>query len=270
MFSRAANVMMASSDLDGVLILDASVAANGEHRRTNGSGTDLPSESYQSRSSSDEGSSNATEDSSYAKSSTSSKICQLLGIATPEQGDTTEHGLMLESDLARLLREYPHGKIFTFTSEGLSLSSTEEGSSSPSVPEHLEPPALSKRKTKERLKSGPAAIQAMFPKARSVAFIPFWDFERSRWFAGCLCWSNDAYRLLSASVDLAYFKIFSNSIMRELSRLDAVTSNQVSYTYIRKGTLDGAQILSTITSTQLHPHPFGRSHFIADFFECLG
>ena len=58
------------------------------------------------------------------------------------------------------------------------------------------------------------------------SLVPFWDFERARWFAGCLCWSNDAYRLLSASVDLAYFKIFSHSIMRELSRLDAVALNQ--------------------------------------------
>jgi hypothetical protein len=32
--------------------------------------------------------------------------------------------------------------------------------------------------------------------------------------------------LLSASVDLAYLKIFSHSIMRELSRLDAVALNQ--------------------------------------------
>ncbi|KAG9384836.1 sensor histidine kinase response [Pyrenophora tritici-repentis] len=231
MFSRAANVMMASSDLDGVLILDASVAANGDQRRTNGSGTELPSESYQSRSSSDEGSSNNTEDSSHVKSS-SSKICQLLGVATPNDGDAADYGMMLESDLARLFREYPHGKVFTYTSEGLSLSSTEEGSSSPSVTEHLEPPTHSKRKTKERPRSGSVAIQAMFPKARSVAFIPFWDFERSRWFAGCLCWSNDAYRLLSSSVDLAYFKIFSNSIMRELSRLDAVTSNQAKTTFV--------------------------------------
>ncbi|CAE7193919.1 hypothetical protein PTNB73_08715 [Pyrenophora teres f. teres] len=232
MFSRAANVMMASSDLDGVLILDASVAANGDPRQTNGSGTEPPSESYQSRSSSDEGSSNNTEDSSHVQSSSSSKICQLLGVATQGHDDTTDYGTMLESDLARLFREYPHGKVFTYTSEGLSLSSTEESSSSPSVPEHLEPPTHSNRKTKVRPKSGSAAIQAMFPKARSVAFIPFWDFERSRWFAGCLCWSNDAYRLLSASVDLAYFKIFSNSIMRELSRLDAVASNQAKTTFV--------------------------------------
>lgn len=231
MFSRAASVMMSSSDLDGVLILDASVAANGGQRRASsvsGSGTDAHSESCQSRSSGDDSSSNSTEGHPYGASSPSSKMCQLLGVATPSDKDNPEYGPLLESDLSRLFHEYPHGKIFTFNADGYSLSSTEESSSNPKVTEHLSPFTPSRRKTNARTQRGSTAIQAMFPKARSVAFIPFWDFERSRWFAGCLCWNNDPYRLLSASVDLAYFKIFSHSIMRELSRLDAVALSQVS------------------------------------------
>jgi hypothetical protein len=236
MFSRAANVMMSSSDLDGVLILDASVAANGGQRRAHsvtGSGTEVPSESYQSRSSSDDASSNSTDGRPRGASSSSSKMCQLLGVATPSD-DNPEYGTLLEPDLSRLFHEYPHGKIFTFSAEGHSLSSTEEYSSSPNVTEHLSPVTPSKRKKNGRPQRGSTAIQAMFPKARSVAFIPFWDFERARWFAGCLCWCNDPYRLLSASVDLSYFKIFSHSIMRELSRLDAVSLSQVSTEELRE------------------------------------
>jgi hypothetical protein len=228
MFSRAANVMVASSDLDGVLILDASVAANGGQRRAtaaSGSGTDIPSE-YHSRSSSDDASSNSA-GSTQPSISTTSKMCQLLGVATPSDRENADYGTLLEPDLARLFHEYPHGKIFTYNTEGLSLSSTEESPSSAGVPEHLAPPTASKRKTNDRPQRGSIAIRGMFSRARSVAFIPLWDFERSRWFAGCLCWSNDPNRLLSASVDLAYFKIFSHSIMRELSRLDAVSLNQV-------------------------------------------
>jgi hypothetical protein len=155
-------------------------------------------------------------------------MCQLLGVATPSDKDNPDYGTLLEPVLSRLFHEFPHGKIFTFSGEGHSLSSTEDSSADPNATEHLSPATLSKRKTDGRPQRGSIAIQAMFPKARSVAFIPFWDFERARWFAGCLCWSNDPYRLLSASVDLAYFKIFSHSIMRELSRLDAVALNQVS------------------------------------------
>jgi hypothetical protein len=235
MFSRAANVMVASSDLDGVLILDASVAANGGQRRAtaaSGSGTDIPSE-YYSRSSSDDTSSNSA-GSTQPSISTTSKMCQLLGVATPSDRENADYGTLLEPDLARLFHEYPHGKIFTYNAEGLSLSSTEESPSSANVSEHLAPPTSSKRKSNDRPQKGSNAIREMFSRARSVAFIPFWDYERSRWFAGCLCWSNDPNRLLSASVDLAYFKIFSHSIMRELSRLDALTLNQVSLQVLEK------------------------------------
>ncbi|KAI4629137.1 uncharacterized protein J4E87_003398 [Alternaria ethzedia] len=186
MFSRAANLLMSSSDLDGVLILDASVAASGGQRRNNSasrSGTEAPSESYRSRSSSDEASSNSTEGYARGTSSSTSKMCQLLGVATPSDKEP-EYGTLLEPDLSRLFHEYPHGKIFTFSAEGDSLSSSEETVSSLKVAEHLSPTPLTKRKTNDRTQRGSAAIQAMFPKARSIAFIPFWDFERSRWFAG--------------------------------------------------------------------------------------
>jgi hypothetical protein len=151
----------------------------------------------------------------------------VLGVATSNDKGNAAHGELLEFDLARMLREYPHGKIFTFTAHGIFLSSTDEKASSPHVTEQLPRTVPSNRQTKNWPKRCSEAIKAMFPEAFSVAFVPFWDFERSRWFAGCLCWSNDPYRLLSPSVDLVYFKIFSNSIMRELSRLDAVASDQV-------------------------------------------
>ena len=234
MFSRAANVMMASSDLDGVLILDASVAANGSRRNQKGaeSGHATPSESYHSRSSSsdDDTSSAGIGGRSRGTSASTSKMCQVLGVATPGDDTSTDYGTLLEPDLGRLFHEYPHGKIFTFTAGGLSLSSTEEGSGG--MQGNLVTEGSPKRRANARSIRGSVAVQEMFPGARSVAFIPFWDFERSRWFAGCLCWSNDPYRLLSAAVDLAYFKIFSHSIMRELSRLDAMSLSQAKTTFV--------------------------------------
>lgn len=127
-----------------------------------------------------------------------------------------------------MLHEYPRGKIFTLSADGVFVSSTDETTSSPHVTQQLPRTAPSKRQTKNWSKRCSEVIKEMFPGAFSVAFVPFWDFERSRWFAGCLCWSNDSYRLLSPSVDLMYFKIFSSSIMRELSRLDALSLDQVS------------------------------------------
>lgn len=235
MFTRAANLMMASSHLDGVVILDASVAVNGNRNTTtnSGSGTDAAYESHNSISSSSDELGCAEPDLTQRRmSSATSKACQVLGVATTPDGAGELYGKLAEQDLSRLFHEYPNGKIFAFAAGGQSMSSTEEGSvSSGTNSEQPGVAASPKRGNNKRSRRGPSAVQAMFPNARSVAFIPFWDYERSRWFAGCLCWSNDPYRLLSASVDLAYFKIFSHSIMRELSRLDAIALNEVCYLY---------------------------------------
>ncbi|KAH7401588.1 hypothetical protein BKA66DRAFT_405445 [Pyrenochaeta sp. MPI-SDFR-AT-0127] len=237
MFSRAANIMMASSTLDGVLILDASVAANGQRRSSPGpgNGAEHQSESYSSRSSSsDEG--NTIGNPHRGTSSSSSKMCQVLGIATRDGG--SQHGALLEPDLVRLFTAYSRGKIFTFTAEGTSLSSTEEQSSNSNADAPDEtarkapPPPLRQKKPSIQALRSAETLQNIFPGARSIAFVPFWDYERSRWFAGCLCWSNSPYRMLSPTVDLPYYKVFSHSIMRELSRLDAMALNQAKTTFV--------------------------------------
>lgn len=235
MFSRAAHVMMASSALDGVLILDASVAANGQRHPSPGpdSSSENKCESHHSRSTSSDEESTGGDNMRGGVSSSSSKVCQVLGVATRD--GSSEYESLLEPDLARLLHEYSHGKVFTFTEGGLSMSSTDELVSPVGdlavldkiVSKAASPSPPRRRNISNRALRSSNAVKAMFPGARSVAFVPFWDYERSRWFAGCLCWSDNPDRLLSHSVDLAYFKVFSHSIMRELSRLDALALNQV-------------------------------------------
>ncbi|KAL5375022.1 hypothetical protein DPSP01_011512 [Paraphaeosphaeria sporulosa] len=231
MFSRAANVMMASSNLDGVLILDASVAATG-HRQFPGSNEEEAGSGESSNSASSSSDTGSTVSSRHEMHEEKSpKKCSVLGYALRgrSNNDGTEFGTLLERDLARLLKEWSTGKITNFTATGASVSSTDDTSSNASAGEEgaLDP----KKKGGRRFRSS-AAVHALLPNARSVAFVPFWDYERSRWFAGCLCWSNSPQRLLSSTVDLNYFKIFSDSIMRELSRLDALASHQQKTTFV--------------------------------------
>jgi signal transduction histidine kinase len=248
MFSRAANVMMASSNLNGVVILDASVAANQHHQRQSsqgsqdrttgtgtgtGTGTEDAGDSYQSRtSSSDEGTTQRAR-----RVEKGAKVCQVLGSATSkidpfvDAGVDLLHGSLLETDLTHMLHDYPHGKVITFDMDGVALSSTDEGTSS-GVSEISNYESAKRKATGNRTSRITKAMIEMLPGARSVAFVPFWDYERSRWFAGGLCWSTSPNRLLSASVDLAYFKVFSHSIMRELSRLDALALNQAKTTFV--------------------------------------
>ena len=238
MFERAASVMMASSNLDGVVILDASVAANRNHEgRSSQEGhteSERTGDSYQTKtSSSDE------DEFSYADTTrvSTSKACQVLGSAVSdranhaEPGTKSPYGTLLEADLTRMLHDYPSGKIVTFDVEGIGLSSTDESASggTSGTSTGQSPKRKSRSNRANRIST---ALSKMLPGARSVAFIPFFDYERARWFAGCICWSKSAHRLLSASVDLPYFKVFSHSVMRELSRLDALASNQAKTTFV--------------------------------------
>ncbi len=239
MFARAANVMLASSELDGVIILDASIAATGhrqhpaapERERLSGNLSDSPG--LDSKSASSEDSSSQSGNAKNASSS-SMKKCEVLGTAPPRPvvnaDGTPGVGSLAETNLARLLRDYPHGRVFNYTTKGISMSSTDDSTSTRGSHEDIllggddSRPIAQKRRGRASRSS--KVLSELLPSARSVAFVPFWDYERSRWFAGCLCWTNNPDRLLSASVDLAYFTIFSHSIMRELSRLDAVALNQ--------------------------------------------
>lgn len=246
MFARAANVMLASSELDGVIILDASVAATGhrqhpaapERERLSGGLSD--SAGPHSKSESSEDSSSQSGNAKNNASSSSSKKCGVLGAAPSRPvvnaDGTPGVGSLAETNLARLLREYPHGKVFNYTAKGVSMSSTDDSSSARGSHEGFLPGGDDSRpvahKRHNRASRSSKAISELLPGARSVAFVPFWDYERSRWFAGCLCWTNSTDRLLSVSVDLAYFNIFSHSIMRELSRLDAVALNQQKTTFV--------------------------------------
>ncbi|KAH7384045.1 hypothetical protein DE146DRAFT_213649 [Phaeosphaeria sp. MPI-PUGE-AT-0046c] len=246
MFARAASVMLASSELDGVVILDASIAATGHRQhpaapeRERLAGTLSDDARSGSRSESSESSSSQGGDAKKNASSSSSKRCGVLGAAPSRpiiNTDGTPGTLSLaENSLARLLREFPHGKVFNFTANGVSMSSTDESSSARASHGETLPGGEDARHAGKnphsRASRSSKAISELLPGARSVAFVPFWDYERSRWFAGCLCWTNTPDRLLSASVDLAYFNIFSHSIMRELSRLDAVALNQQKTTFV--------------------------------------
>ncbi|KAF2474248.1 uncharacterized protein BDR25DRAFT_392014 [Lindgomyces ingoldianus] len=236
MFARAANIMQASSDLDGVLILDASVTATSQYHH--GEDTEYGSEAnwesaLDSKSSSEE---------TLLTPQSSRKTCQILGCATLERPNVAGAGARLaqpslpEADLTRLFRKFPAGKVLYFTADGEPVSSADESESSggPGIlNERLSLREQQRRKTPvDRVGKTWKAILTALPGARSVAFVPFWDFQRSRWFAGCLCWSNRPDRLLSTQVDLTYFKVFSSSIMNELARLDAIASSLAKTTFV--------------------------------------
>lgn len=64
-----------------------------------------------------------------------------------------------------------------------------------------------------------ALLFAASQQARSVIFVPLWDFQKDKWFAATFGWTNDPVRVLDVS-DLDYLSAFGHSIMAEISRLE--------------------------------------------------
>jgi signal transduction histidine kinase len=63
-------------------------------------------------------------------------------------------------------------------------------------------------------------LSHIFSGSNSVAFFPLWDFQQTRWFAGCFTWTKNPRRVFTESKDLTYLAAFNNSVMAEVSRLD--------------------------------------------------
>jgi signal transduction histidine kinase len=257
MFSRAANVLRESSGLDGVVIFDASIAAfNQSHSKraknppskpetgtpsSRGQHGTLPGEND------DECSSSDTSSSSGSTQTEKKQVCQILGFSDAQRSSTAgdepelRHLSLAEHSLRRMLRTYSAGKILNFN-EKHELTTSDESDSpvtrpqapaSEMAPGQTGPSSQPKRaKRMNRLKSILDAIQQVAPAASSVAFVPLWDYERSRWFACCLCWTHRNERLLYPETDLLYMKAFGNSIMTELSRLDAKVSAKAKTTFV--------------------------------------
>ncbi|KAB2573424.1 Sensor histidine kinase AruS [Lasiodiplodia theobromae] len=206
MFSRAANIMRASGGFSGVIIFDASLANPGGASAPGSPAASPPL-----------GSPDSTIDDDAPAS------CKILGFADGDASSSragtspkSDYLTLAESDLKRLLNQNPHGKIFAFNS-GAAESSHEE---------------TSRRQGRRRKFSAAAAILAVAQDARSAAVVPLWDYQRQRWLAGCLCWTTDARRVLSHGNDLLYLRTFGNSVMTELSRLDALSVDRAKSTFI--------------------------------------
>jgi len=202
-FARAADIMRQSNDMDGVTFIDASVAATG----------------LQGMQPIDAG-----------------KRCQILGFASTDgsslKGDMLPPDMTpYESSFAWVLEQYPQG--YSMDCEEAQANSWDENSDpslSSSGASSSTRPGLQKA-VKDGLRHV-QRLQALIPNVKSALFLPLWDFDRGRWFAGCFCWSTRSERILDGRLDLPFLKAFGHSIMQEVARLDAMRTDQAKTTFL--------------------------------------
>lgn len=215
MFTRAAQIIRETSDLDGVIVFDASIAALNQPRATRVLKTNEQAfsrstadfETHRSvKSLSSREDESATSDTSGSQNSESKarQTCRILGYSGSSAAIQKIHEdcfSLPEVALRRMLRTYPDGKIINYSFDG--QPSSEDSGSTPEG-RHLPNSSTKKRGGKQSITL--QAIHAAASGATSLAFVPLWDYQRSRYFACCLCWTTRIGRLLSPRLDLAFYK----------------------------------------------------------------
>ncbi|KAF9244026.1 hypothetical protein DTO013E5_6467 [Penicillium roqueforti] len=247
-FSRAANIIRESIEVEGVAFFDASIGSYGglvNDTKRKGPGSDSGTLESSMDSSDDSTESDSQKSSTaFGKDSTpeNTTLCEILGFSTSTTSsinDESKGRLALREVLLKtLLRRYPHGKIFNFSEEG-SMSSDEssDGPCNSSLDRESSKTAnidlTGKRGTGSRKKTRSATLKEdgivlirLFPGARSIALLPMWDSHRARWFSGALVWTNTPRRVFTSETELTYLSAFGNSIMAEVHRLDVEMSEK--------------------------------------------
>ncbi|KAF6806342.1 sensor histidine kinase response [Colletotrichum sojae] len=227
-FSRAANVIRKSLEVDGAMFLDASIGSYGGLV----SGPRRASEVADTHFSS-------SEDSLSEKSNDGNdRWCKCFGRSTSMDGfiggtDAPQlaRSTLRERFLKKLLRRYPNGKVFSFDEMGnwysvdtepedLDITPTEENDQQVTRPETRAAYSYFTRRNEAK------TIIDMFPGARSVAVVPLWDPSRERCYAGGFVWSKSASRILTPDADLPYLRAFGMVTMAEIIRLDAMIADK--------------------------------------------
>ncbi|KAH8904879.1 hypothetical protein BR93DRAFT_865392, partial [Coniochaeta sp. PMI_546] len=225
-FSKASNIIRESIEVAGVVYLDASI-------RTFGGliGQEMSSPSVLGKASSDDSSSDEIP-SSHTGDTPEATCCKVLGYSTSQSSSVNgdEAGSPLttfpEKFLHYLLQRYPHGKIYNMEADviplsdhaasELTLSFRRKGSDLSNNPKGVTNGGIGRPRARHTIAS---LLARLFPGARSVAFVPLWDAQRNRWFAGSFAWTRTPTRIFTPENELSYLKVYGLTIMAEVTRL---------------------------------------------------
>ncbi len=267
MFSRAANIIQQSGDYDGVAFfyMDSHHTQKGQSFQRQSKRRDssvpkivetLPAPAVDPPLSVDAETSSdgpmigwtESEDSSPGEQPSPKSACPLLSYSlAPGTAVNSQAGpfhRFRQRDLDRLIgSKGPRSRTITLNPRGEVLPG--DTSSSESGPEQTTPVALrevvgsitprsdapearSSKTQRQLIKS----LRKISSDASAYGCLPLWDFERQRWLAYCIVWSSSGSRHMKEDGDLAYLRIFSNSIAIALSHIDAIADNRAKSTFV--------------------------------------
>jgi hypothetical protein len=198
-FSRAANLIREATALEGCVFFDASIGSFGAATtRSNLNNETAPggflvdiNASPESTTSSSEETRMGAPNSGRSTPSKPEDYAGVLGFSTRSRSSLNDHASSeqvhpcLESTLRRLVKRYPHGKIFNFDEEGTMSSTDSDIATSHKMDAVSSLTSLSpennahKRKRRISKHADATAILSVLPGARSVVWFPLWDGKLS-------------------------------------------------------------------------------------------
>jgi signal transduction histidine kinase/CheY-like chemotaxis protein len=231
-FSRSSNLMREAMSVEGVAFIDADFHRSKESTKNQDSSTtDDPETDTAANSSCPESSTPRlqTPDTPEAQ-------CALLGFSTKVKSTvrgfdaSAKHSSLPKAFIRSLIRRYPMGKVFNYQDGKALSSSSGTDMSSEEVSESSKNNRSRKRRSREFVDA--MTLGEVFSGPRSIAFLPLWDSRRERWRSAVFVWNASPNRFLDKAEDITYLAAFSNNLMAELSRLDAIAADQAKATFI--------------------------------------
>ncbi|KAL2069080.1 hypothetical protein VTL71DRAFT_15418 [Oculimacula yallundae] len=218
---RAANLIREAVELDGVAFFDP--------RSADGRLLTDPLASDEGTSKQSMALDDSTNQEHQEVSRDSSQLPSKIMSCSPKRmPDHSDDIAMSEEILRTLLKQFPSGGLVTFDSQGMvgaeSLTSLVGVSRSPSI-FHQDSFAFDNTEI-----SGEALLH-IFPGITSLMIYSFRDSMRDQCVAHCIAWTSDPARVLRRQ-DFTYIASFSNSVIAELSRIEAIAADKAKSTFI--------------------------------------
>ncbi|KAL3484274.1 hypothetical protein BJX62DRAFT_58688 [Aspergillus germanicus] len=182
-YAKAASLLQAGMDLDGVMFIDAPrVSSRRSSRRSSCS-------SFSER--------EENEKPTDSNRRSSANLCDSLGSALSERYSIKNHDRpspeMSEELVHDLFTAFPDGQVFN-----------------------------ANQKISSSNRPNQAAASGLFeaiPEASSLIFLPIWSHDKSKWLAATIVWSCNPQGLFQDD-DLYYLKAFGDVISSEIAQID--------------------------------------------------
>ncbi|KAK4553490.1 hypothetical protein LTR86_009547 [Recurvomyces mirabilis] len=239
MFVRAADILRESALADGACIFGASAGAPTHRsiRRVMADGKSTSQSSPGTDSSADPGTSDSD-------TTPSGRPCKVLACSLADEqakDEIEQESALTLGTLEKYFTLFPRGKVFYFTSQGSGVSSDDEGSTSESQQStkearedgsNVEQGSSSHRRKKRRRFMDHEELLKKIPGAKSVVFLPLYDYVEEKLMAGCFLWSSTTGQMMNLDDDLSYLRAFGNCIMSEVARMNVQKNEAAKTTFI--------------------------------------